>query len=402
MAYLSGIDVSNWQRGINLAAVPCDFGICKATQGTSYVSPDCARQVEQLKGAGKLFGTYHYVTGINASGEAEYYINNIKNWVGQGIICLDWESNQNRAWGNESYLKRVAQRVIELTGVHPILYVQASRRAQVAAVANALNCGLWIAQYASNRATGYQESPWNEGSYSCAIRQYSSAGRLSGYGSSLDLNKFYGDRNAWLAYAGASSSNSGSQPSNGGSQSSAPEGSTLDLAIAALQGKYGNGDARKQALGSRYDEVQNLINHVSTASKETLAQEVKAGNYGNGDTRKAILGSRYDEVQAVVNGSDSKKSVSEIAQEVIAGKWGNGNDRTNALRNAGYDPDAVQAEVNKRLGASSGSSSRVYVVKSGDTLSGIGAKLGVNWTSIASKNGIKSPYTIYPGQKLQY
>ena len=53
MAYLNGIDVSNWQNGINLAAVPADFVICKATQGNSYVSPDCVRQVEQAAAAGK-------------------------------------------------------------------------------------------------------------------------------------------------------------------------------------------------------------------------------------------------------------------------------------------------------------------------------------------------------------
>ena len=50
---LNGIDVSNWQAGINLNAVPCDFVICKATQGTGYTSPDCVRQVEQAINAGK-------------------------------------------------------------------------------------------------------------------------------------------------------------------------------------------------------------------------------------------------------------------------------------------------------------------------------------------------------------
>lgn len=401
---LNGIDVSNWQNGINLAAVPCDFAICKATQGTNYVSPDCARQVEQLRSAGKLFGTYHYISGGNANGEAEYYIDNIKNWVGQGMLCLDWESNQNSEWENEEYLKQVAKRVIELTGIPPVIYVQASRRAEVAKVASELNCGLWIAQYANNNTTGYQDSPWNEGAYSCAMRQYSSAGRLDGYSGNLDLNKFYGDKAAWLAYAGATSSDSGSsenaQPSEP-AQPSAPSGTTLDLAVAVMQGKYGSGDARKQALGSRYDEVQDFINHISSASKETLAEEVKAGKYGNGDTRKTVLGSRYDEVQAVVNGT-AKKSNAEIAKEVIAGKWGDGNTRKSKLEAAGYNYNDIQAEVNKQLGVSSSSSSRTYTVKSGDTLSGIGAKLGVNWQTIASKNGIKSPYTIYPGQKLKY
>lgn len=48
-------------------------------------------------------------------------------------------------------------------------------------------------------------------------------------------------------------------------------------------------------------------------------------------------------------GTSGKKSVSEIAKEVIAGKWGNGDARKSAIKAAGYDYDAVQAEVNKQL-----------------------------------------------------
>lgn len=42
-----------------------------------------------------------------------------------------------------------------------------------------------------------------------------------------------------------------------------------------------------------------------------------------------------------------------------------------------------------------------YIVVRGDNLSGIGAKTGTNWQEIASLNGISSPYTIYPGQSLR-
>jgi hypothetical protein len=42
-----------------------------------------------------------------------------------------------------------------------------------------------------------------------------------------------------------------------------------------------------------------------------------------------------------------------------------------------------------------------YTVKSGDTLSGIGAKTDVKWETIASLNGIKAPYTIKVGQVLK-
>lgn len=44
------------------------------------------------------------------------------------------------------------------------------------------------------------------------------------------------------------------------------------------------------------------------------------------------------------------KSVAQLADEVIAGKWGNNPQRAIDLRNAGYDPVAVQSEVNRRVG----------------------------------------------------
>lgn len=55
--------------------------------------------------------------------------------------------------------------------------------------------------------------------------------------------------------------------------------------------------------------------------------------------------------------SSAKKTVSQLADEVIAGKWGNGSTRKSKLEAAGYDYSAVQAEVNRKLGVSTGSSS---------------------------------------------
>lgn len=80
-----------------------------------------------------------------------------------------------------------------------MIYCSASVRQRIA---NLGDYGLWIAQYANNNPTGYQATPWNEGAYTCAIRQYSSCGQLAGYGGRLDLDKFYGDRTAWAAYCG--------------------------------------------------------------------------------------------------------------------------------------------------------------------------------------------------------
>jgi len=40
---MNGIDIASYQAGIDLASVPCDFAIIKATEGISYVNPDCDR-----------------------------------------------------------------------------------------------------------------------------------------------------------------------------------------------------------------------------------------------------------------------------------------------------------------------------------------------------------------------
>ena len=353
MAHLNGIDISGWQKGIDLSAVPCDFFIAKATEGTNFASSDCARQVEQGISLGKLFGTYHYINGVNAVAEADYYINNTLNWVGKGMLCLDWESGGNSAWGNEAYLEKMIERVIERTGIPPMIYVQASRYAPVAAVAKRHNCGLWIAQYPNYTPTGYQDKPWNEGAYSCAIRQYTSSGRLPGYNGNLDLDKFYGDRDAWMRYVNPKGSTPNPAPKPPVEQN-APQGSTLDLAYRVMRNEFGAGDDRKKALGGRYDEVQGFITHIYNSSAATLANEVLTGKYGNGEIRKTVLGNRYDEVQKVINGVASKPKV------------------------------------------------RTYTVKSGDNLSTIAQRLGVSVNHLVSKNGIKNPNLIYTGQKLTY
>ena len=200
---MQGIDISGWQAGIDLAKVPCDFVIAKATQGASFVSDACDAQVQQAISLGKPFGFYHYVNGSGATSEADFFVDNCTGYFGKGIPCIDWESGENAAWGGTDYLKQLVQRVIDRTGVKPLIYASASSFPWD--VAKALDCGAWVAQYADNDATGYQDAPWNEGAYDCVIRQYSSHGSLDGYTGNLDLNKAYMDADGWATYVGAAS-----------------------------------------------------------------------------------------------------------------------------------------------------------------------------------------------------
>lgn len=94
----------------------------------------------------------------------------------------------------------------------------------------------------------------------------------------------------------------------------------------------------------------------ATKSIVDLAREVIAGKYGTGNARKQALGSLYAEVQAEVNrillgkpAAPKLKSTDEVAREVIAGKWGNGADRKNRLTKAGYNYKTIQNRVNQLL-----------------------------------------------------
>lgn len=85
------------------------------------------------------------------------------------------------------------------------------------------------------------------------------------------------------------------------------EKTTEELAREVIEGKYGNGEDRKNALGDRYAEVQARVNEilapVPEPSVDILDLVIKTirGDFGNGEDRRNALGSNYDEVQRQVN-----------------------------------------------------------------------------------------------------
>lgn len=338
---MRGIDISNWQKGIDVTGIQADFVIVKATEGNYFISPDFERQANQVLQCGKLLGLYHYANGGDAIQEAKFFLEKSKNYIGKAILCLDWEAGSNPKFGvnDLEWTKQFCEYVKSSVGITPFIYVQQSAMSRVVT-----GYPLWVAQYADMNPTGFQDNPWNEGAYTCAIRQYASTGRISGYNGDLDLNKAYIDKSKWLSYAGASV-NSG-KPNN-------PTSPTMELVLDVLLGRYGDGEVRKNLLGTRYNEVQSIINHIATASVQVLAGEVIAGKYGSGETRKKLLGTRYD---------------------------------------------VVQKEVNAKLNQSS---KVYYTVKNGDNLSNIASVYGVTVNSIVNLNGLANPNLIYPGQRLR-
>lgn len=162
------------------------------------------------------------------------------------------------------------------------------------------NCGLWLAGYPKTY-TSYPSPncPYKHNGWTLAAWQFTSS--LSMDGMKIDGDFFYGDVTAWELYAGKTSSN---DDSGVASSSASAKLSALEVwqhARRVLNGEFGNGAARKDALGSNYDTVQSAVNMLINGTDKALAQIVLTGAMGNGQTRKDILGSRYSAVQARVN-----------------------------------------------------------------------------------------------------
>lgn len=88
-----------------------------------------------------------------------------------------------------------------------------------------------------------------------------------------------------------------------------------EVAKEVIRGEWGNGDERYNRLtnaGYNYNEVQAKVNKLLNSNKPTpaptpsvdildLVRKTIRGDFGNGEARRKALGSNYDEVQRQVN-----------------------------------------------------------------------------------------------------
>lgn len=278
--YLNVIDISSWQSGMNLATMysankDLDSVIVKTTGGVSYVQQTADPWIQWLISNGKPWGFYHYLDDDyrNSTGkaEAQFFVKNCKNYFKHGIPFADYE--HPATYKGTAYLKDFLDEVYRLTGVKCGVYCSLSI-VQSQDFSKICEAGypLWLAQYASMNPTGFQEYPWQRGSYapykSLMMHQYTSSGYLNGWKSRLDLNKFFGTLDDWNKYVQ-------------GDEAEPVELKPADpkVVMAVLSGEYGCGNERTNALRSKgYDpeSVQEKINQLYS-----IADQVKAVIKGN-------------------------------------------------------------------------------------------------------------------------
>ena len=298
---MNGIDISNWQAGINLSNIAFDFLIARATEGIGCVDKYCDGYIQQAIKLGKPFGFYHFARPTNDPiREADFFYNNCRGYFGKGIPILDWESGNT---SKVTWAKKWLDRVYQLSGVKPVIYmsesvVNANNWSAVAAA----DYGLWVAKYRDNNPD-YNYNMSNAGrkpkvkwwKFYC-MWQWTSTGRLNGYSGNLDCNVFYGDGTTWDKYAGKSGTTQPVKPTQ------PVKKSNEEIANEVINGAWGNGEDRKKRLtdaGYNYTVVQAIVNKKMAARNQSVYYVVKSG-----DTLSAIAskyGTTYQQL-AKING----------------------------------------------------------------------------------------------------
>lgn len=125
---------------------------------------------------------------------------------------------------------------------------------------------------------------------------------------------------------------------------------SVDQISAKISQYVYSGGVKLEGLVRRRAAEKTLFDTPVTAqagtgekSIDTLACEVIAGQYGDGDARKNALGALCTTVQYRVN------EYYGVASACIRGDFGNGNERKEKVTAAGYDYATVQGIVNQML-----------------------------------------------------
>lgn len=201
---MQGLDLSHYDGWPYKATTEeayrdADFVIVKASQGTSYKKYEdyFNKAIDRALNDGKLIGAYHYAAGNKPEAEADYFVSRVTPYLGKIVLALDWESGQNKAWGDKNWCKRFVDRVREKTGLVCMVYTGMDGVKQCSNLGNVVP--LWFAAYPKNEnswkvpawPSRYKTAPWT----GYTIWQFTSGN------DTVDRNTTWLTRTDWLLLA---------------------------------------------------------------------------------------------------------------------------------------------------------------------------------------------------------
>lgn len=205
-----GIDISNWQKNIDLTADKYDFAIIKATEGIGFKDKSFHKFAVQLTKLNKMIGCYHFArpdihtSVFGMEQEADWFINSVKSegLLNKAILVLDWETEP---MDREDLLNAFILRVENQTGITPFIYVSKSKLNSLKNWWAISHCPIWMAVWPSISRPSVGVDPGftkPDKTVNWSIWQYTSTGTYPNYKGKIDLDYCELTVDEWKKLAG--------------------------------------------------------------------------------------------------------------------------------------------------------------------------------------------------------
>lgn len=189
-ATAKGIDVSEWQEGIDWSLMKddIDFAIIRTSYGTRFMDSEYYNHMQGCIDNQIPVGVYMYsmaTTAAEARAEAEYTLNILGGQHLDLPVYFDLEDPSQQELNNSTKLEIVQAfcEVIKAAGYEPGIYSSLSWFESYLTDPYYDTLPKWVAQYNS-------ECNYTGGT---SIWQYSDSGNYSGYSGGIDSNYYYGE-----------------------------------------------------------------------------------------------------------------------------------------------------------------------------------------------------------------
>lgn len=386
----NGIDVSDWQGYINYEEVKnagIEIVYIKSSQGSNWKDPYFETNYQNAKANGLKVGVYHFLTATNteeAEAEANFFASCISEKQIDCKLAMDYES----FGGADTYtINQVStaflRRTQELTGKEMVIYSDLYNASNVFEEELSNNYPLWLAYYGNYNNLREINANWE----TWIGVQYEDNGLINGIRGYVDRDVYTED--IFLE-------DTSSLPTIENQTEEEPNTETITYTVQ-------RGDTLSK-IAIRYNTTVQEIATINNISNPNLIYP--------GETLTIIT-------NGVVVGNETRGTGS-IIYTVKPGDtlWGisrtygvtiNQIEKINNIRN----PDLIypgekiritsisQTESSQNQNITPPSSLINYVVKRGDTLSGIALRYGTTVEDIVRLNNIKNPNLIYVGQIIK-
>lgn len=389
-ASLNGIDISSHQKGINLAALGAQFVIVKATEGVGYEDPAWTERFDAAKALKLPRGVYHFARPVgpdnSPEAEAEWFLKVVSSRLDDETqIVLDWEAENihDTAWARK-FLDIVKQR----TGKTPLLYSYLNAITSHNWGDTGKHYPLWLAQYPSTTPQGWgptNRQPTVSG-WNIVMWQYSSTGRLAGYGGDLDLNVFNGNRDDWRRLATGGKITNPTSPSPVEQRPAPAPNQCIVEAGDTLSG-----------IAAQFGTTLDALIAANPGINPDLIYPGQVLNLPDGQKRPA-QSQPAGPAQCIVEAGDTLYGIAQQfgvnLQELI---------KLNGIQNANLIHAGQVLNLPGKAAAAAPkptAGAKQCVVEAGDTLSGIAVQFGVALDALIAANPGINPNVIHPGQVL--